>query len=107
MRSLLCFVILSALLAKVYAAIGPTAQLVVTNRYIAPDGYPREYVTRSPCCLCYHRLCLLCSASLVNDVFPGPLITGNKVNLSGRFFELFFEAALVRATTFRSMSLMH
>lgn len=28
----------------------------------------------------------LCSASLVNGVFPGPLITGNKVNHSGHFF---------------------
>jgi len=89
MRSLFCSVILSALLAKVYAAVGPTAQLVVTNSYYAPDGYPREYVTRSPCCLCYRRLCPLCSASLVNDVFPGPLITGNKVNFLGRFFEPF------------------
>jgi len=35
--------------------------------------------------VCVIADCLLCSASLVNDVFPGPLIQGNKVNFLGRF----------------------
>ena len=33
---------------------------------------------------------LLCSASLVNGEFPGPLITAQKVNHLGRFFDFFF-----------------
>ena len=32
---------------------------------------------------------LLCSASLVNGEFPGPLITAQKVNHLGRFFDFF------------------
>ncbi|VDC04696.1 unnamed protein product [Peniophora sp. CBMAI 1063] len=42
-----------------FAAIGPTAQLTITNANIAPDGLSRSSV-------------------LANGVFPAPLITGNK-----------------------------
>ncbi|KAH9959972.1 laccase [Russula dissimulans] len=59
MHSLTFFVLLSPLLARVYAAVGPTADLTVINSVIAPDGYTR-------------------SASLVDRTFPGPLIYGNK-----------------------------
>ena len=90
MRSLLCSVFLAASLAKVYAAIGPIADLTIANLDIAPDGYSRSYVT------CGLALCVLtdlrplCSAALVDGIFPGPLITGTKVNHSGRFFGHFF-----------------
>jgi len=47
MRSLLCSVFLVASLAKVYAAIGPTAELLIVNADIAPDGFTRSYVTYS------------------------------------------------------------
>jgi hypothetical protein len=38
-------VILAALLGKVSAAIGPTANLQIVNRIIAPDGFRRSYAT--------------------------------------------------------------
>ncbi|KAI0268436.1 laccase [Russula aff. rugulosa BPL654] len=41
------------------AAIGPVADLVIANGYIAPDGFSR-------------------SATLAGGVFPGPMITGKK-----------------------------
>ncbi|KAH9959974.1 laccase 3 [Russula dissimulans] len=59
MRTFSFFVLVSALLTRVYAAVGPTANLTVINSVIAPDGYTR-------------------SASLVDGTFPGPLINGNK-----------------------------
>ncbi|KAL0954254.1 hypothetical protein HGRIS_005382 [Hohenbuehelia grisea] len=48
-----------ALAAYAQAAIGPKATLNVVNKVIQPDGFSR-------------------SATLVNGVFPGPLIRGNK-----------------------------
>ena len=47
MRSLLCSVFLAASIAKVYAAIGPSADLSIVNDNIAPDGFNRAYVTHS------------------------------------------------------------
>lgn len=44
-----------------YAAIGPTADLIISDADIAPDGFTR-------------------AAVVVNGVSPGPLITGNKVS---------------------------
>ena len=38
-------VILTALLGKVSAAIGPTANLQIVNQKIAPDGFQRSYAT--------------------------------------------------------------
>nr|ACR24357.1 laccase [Ganoderma lucidum] len=45
--------------ASAHAGIGPKADLTISNANIAPDGYTR-------------------AAVVVNGVFPGPLITGNK-----------------------------
>ncbi|KAI0756312.1 laccase [Daedaleopsis nitida] len=49
----LCFV------AVAHAAIGPSADLTVSNAAISPDGFTRDAV-------------------VVNNVFPSPLIAGNK-----------------------------
>nr|UOI87915.1 laccase [Porogramme subargentea] len=57
-QTLLTYTILS-LVATAYAAIGPVADLTISNAAISPDGFERD-------------------AIVVNDVFPGPLITGNK-----------------------------
>ncbi|KAM5543041.1 hypothetical protein V8D89_003425 [Ganoderma adspersum] len=45
--------------ASAYAAIGPVANLTISNAEIAPDGFTR-------------------SAVVVNGISPGPLIAGNK-----------------------------
>ena len=89
MRSLLCSAFLVASLVKVYAAIGPTAELTIVNHDIAPDGFTRSYVTCNRTLRVVTDLLLSCSASLADGQFPGPLISGNKVNHSGRFFGLF------------------
>ena len=59
-RSLLAF---TAILFTVsaYAAIGPITDLTISNDDIAPDGFTR-------------------AAIVMNGVFPGPLIRGNKVS---------------------------
>ena len=59
-RSLLAF---TAILFTVstYAAIGPITDLTISNADIAPDGFTR-------------------AAIVMNGVFPGPLIRGNKVS---------------------------
>lgn len=58
-QSLLSYITL-CLVAVANAAIGPTADLTVSNAAISPDGFTREAV-------------------VVNNVFPSPLITGKKV----------------------------
>ncbi|KAF8962469.1 laccase [Flammula alnicola] len=63
MRSLTSFITL-ALVARSFAAIGPSADLVIANAYIQPDGYNRSAVLAGS------------SASAVQ--FPGPVITGSK-----------------------------
>jgi len=80
MRSLLCSVFLAASLAKVYAAIGPTADLTIVNANIAPDGFTRSYVTYNLALWVVTDLRLSCSAVLADGQFPGPLIQANKVN---------------------------
>lgn len=45
---------------RVSAAIGPVTDLTISNADVSPDGFTR-------------------AAVLANGVFPGPLITGNKV----------------------------
>ncbi|KAF9461174.1 laccase 2 precursor [Collybia nuda] len=55
-------------LSSVRAAIGPTADLHIVNRDIAPDGFTRSAV--------------LAGGNAKNAAFPGPLITGFK---GGRF----------------------
>ncbi|KAJ7301517.1 laccase 3 [Mycena albidolilacea] len=52
------FVFLSAF-STAYAAIGPVGGLEISNKHIAPDGFPR-------------------SAVLAGGTFPGPLIKANK-----------------------------
>ncbi|KAJ6621044.1 laccase [Mycena sp. CBHHK59/15] len=49
----------ATLISTALAAIGPTADLTLTNADVAPDGFTRQAV-------------------LVNGQAPGPLITGNK-----------------------------
>jgi len=80
MRSLLCSLFLAASLVKVYAAIGPVASLPIVNAKIAPDGFPRSYVTYSLALWVVTDLRLSRSAVLANGQFPGPLIRGKKVN---------------------------
>lgn len=46
--------------ANAHTAIGPVADLVLTNENIAPDGHPRI-------------------AAVAGGMMPGPLIRGNKV----------------------------
>lgn len=107
MRSLLCSVFLVASLAKVYAAVGPVADLTIVNLDIAPDGYSRSYVTCSLALCVLTDLLSLCSASLVDGIFPGPLITGTKVNHSGHFFlAIFLEPTLIRVPLLSSTSMM-
>ena len=54
---------LSLSVTSALAAVGPTADLTITNGDISPDGYTR-------------------AAVLVNGQFPGPLITGNTVRFA-------------------------
>ncbi|KAI8990594.1 laccase [Trametes punicea] len=49
----------AALVSSTFGAIGPRADLVISNAAIAPDGFTRDAV-------------------VVNGVFPGPVITGKK-----------------------------
>ena len=42
MRLLYALQIFSLLSAKVYAAIGPTADLHIANKFIQPDGFNRS-----------------------------------------------------------------
>ncbi|KAI3621083.1 laccase [Moniliophthora roreri] len=44
LQSLLSFVTLSVLFGGISAAIGPVADLVITNEVVAPDGFSREAV---------------------------------------------------------------
>ncbi|KAF9493097.1 hypothetical protein BDN71DRAFT_1607093 [Pleurotus eryngii] len=65
---LLPFLLYTAHLAS--AAIGPTADLHIVNKVIAPDGFSRSTV--------------LAGLSSSSGQFPGPLITGNK----GDYFQI-------------------
>nr|AEP71394.1 laccase 1 [Trametes gibbosa]AEQ28163.1 laccase 1 [Trametes gibbosa] len=56
-QTLLAFVVTS-LTAAAYAAIGPVADLTITNAEVSPDGFARQAV-------------------VVNGGTPGPLVTGN------------------------------
>ncbi|KDR80952.1 hypothetical protein GALMADRAFT_60685 [Galerina marginata CBS 339.88] len=56
--------VLLALLPCTLAAIGPTADLVIANKNISPDGFSRTAVLAGP--------------SAAEVAFPGPLITGTK-----------------------------
>ena len=54
------FAALAAFVQLVAGAIGPIADLTISDADISPDGYSR-------------------AAVVMNGQFPGPLITGNKV----------------------------
>ncbi|KAI0289702.1 Cupredoxin [Multifurca ochricompacta] len=61
---------------RAFASLGPVEVLPIINSDIAPDGFRR-------------------SAVLANDVFPGPLIKANKVNMPKLILVLLiFDAAL-------------
>nr|ACZ82339.1 laccase [Lentinus sp. WR2] len=57
-QSLLSYTVLS-FVAAAYAAIGPVADLTISNAQVSPDGFLRDAV-------------------VTNGLVPGPLITGNK-----------------------------
>ena len=59
-QSLLSYIVLS-LVATAYAAIGPVADLTISNAQVSPDGFLRDAV-------------------VTNGLVPGPLITGNKAS---------------------------
>lgn len=64
--SMVALVVLALALGRVEAAIGPQATLIIANKVIAPDGFPR-------------------SAVLAGGTFPGPLIrgkTGDRLNIN-------------------------
>ena len=58
--SLLAYFVTVALVGRVYASIGPVTDLTISNADVSPDGFTR-------------------AAVVMNGVFPGPLIVGNKV----------------------------
>ncbi len=63
--SVLTPVVALALVASTHAAaaaIGPSADLVISNKVISPDGFARDAV-------------------VVNGVYPAPLITAKKVRI--------------------------
>ncbi|KAI1790627.1 laccase [Ganoderma leucocontextum] len=65
----------------VAGAIGPTADLTISNAVISPDGFPR-------------------AAIVMNGVFPGPLITGNKgANFQINVVDDLTNATMLTATT--------
>jgi hypothetical protein len=61
---------------RVFAAIGPSADLEIVNAFLAPDGFNRSFVYPffQPDAVTYSR-----STVLAGGTFPGPLITGTKV----------------------------
>ncbi|GLB41428.1 putative multicopper oxidase family protein [Lyophyllum shimeji] len=71
-----------SLISSVYAGIGPNTDLLIANRYIAPDGFNR-------------------SAVLADAVFPAPVITGSK----GDQFNLNVIDALTDSTMRRATSI--
>ena len=87
-QSLVTFVTLCLSTSRLaFAAIGPVTDLTISDADIAPDGFTR-------------------AAVVVNDQYPGPLITGNKVCVSQTML-LTLEADVLtmrRVITFKSMS---
>nr|AOX15702.1 laccase 1 [Trametes hirsuta] len=80
-QSLLAFVVAS-LAAVAHAAIGPTADLTISNAEVSPDGFARQAV-------------------VVNNVTPGPLVAGNK----GDRFQLNVIDNLTNHTMLKSTSI--
>ena len=82
MKTFLGSVLLSASIAA--AAIGPSANIFVANKFITPDGFNRSYVHKYSVAWWVHHWpnlfsAVLAGASEDSIQFPGPLITGNKV----------------------------
>ena len=64
LQSFITFIALSCSLGRLAAgAIGPVADLTISDADISPDGYTR-------------------AAVVVNGQFPGPIISGTKVKVS-------------------------
>lgn len=65
------------------AAIGPSTTLTISNANIAPDGFTRSYAW-------LHNSGIFANkqdrAVVTNGIFPGPLLTGQKVSLCNYFF---------------------
>ncbi|KAM5532254.1 hypothetical protein V8D89_014093 [Ganoderma adspersum] len=79
--SFLTSLVTVALVGRAYAAIGPVTDLTISNAAISPDGFTRDAV-------------------VMNGVFPGPLITGNK----GDRFQLNVVDNLTNHTMLKSTS---
>lgn len=80
-------VLLAQLLPLALAAVGPTTDLYIANKNIAPDGFSRSAV--------------LAGTNANNLAFPGPLITGKK----GDTFRINTIDRLTDATMLRSTSI--
>ena len=63
LRPFFTLLALSLSYAPAFAAIGPIADLTISNGDVTPDGFTR-------------------AAVLVNGVLPGPLVTGDKVRVT-------------------------
>ena len=63
LRPFFTLLALSLSYAPAFAAIGPVADLTISNGDVTPDGFTR-------------------AAVLVNGVLPGPLVTGDKVRVT-------------------------
>ncbi|KAI0640620.1 laccase B [Trametes meyenii] len=82
LQSLSTFIALSLSLSHaVYGAVGPVADLTISNADVSPDGISR-------------------AAVLVNGVFPGPLIKGNKGdNFQLNVIDNLTNATMLKTTT--------
>jgi hypothetical protein len=71
------------------AAIGPVTDLEIVNAAVEPDGFSRPYdVYRF---LNGHPLKVVSRAVLAGGTYPGPLITGKKVQFHPIMVNLFFD----------------
>lgn len=74
--------LITYLSARVRAAIGPVTDLHIVNTQLSPDGYKREYVHHilllHPVVWLMSVILQLCSTTVAEGQFPGPLIKGNK-----------------------------
>jgi hypothetical protein len=63
------------LIQNTLAAVEPITSLNIVNKVIAPDGFPRSYVTHNT----PNFTNRFSRTVLADGKFPGPLIKGNKV----------------------------
>lgn len=101
MHSSMHLLFVLSLIAGAYAAIGPTADLDIVNRVIAPDGFNRSYVSsyigQSITLILFRR------TVLAGGTFPGPLIQGVKACIPRCLYTLASLLASLRATISASM----